>query len=108
MLSSLYVSSISRAYGCNYCSAQYATLGTLVRGSGVFLNKNASAMDARESDGIFSRRELEAINIAKKVGSVACKVGVEDMQRLAKVFSAKEQEAVVNAVAASGFFNRFM
>lgn len=34
-----------RAYGCSYCSAHSATMGTLWKGDSVFLAKNAVAMD---------------------------------------------------------------
>lgn len=57
---------------------------------------------------MFSVQELVAINIAKKIGRIPCEVTGEDIRQLATVFSAKEQEAVVNAATAMGFLNRFM
>lgn len=44
-------------------------MGTVWRGSGITLAKNALAMDASPDPDVFSDKELAAINIAKKVSS---------------------------------------
>lgn len=44
-------------------------MGTVWKGSGLSLDKNALAMDASPNTEVFSNKELAAINIAKKVGS---------------------------------------
>lgn len=43
-----------------------------------------------------------------KVGSVPATVTTADIELLAINFTAKEQEAVVNACTVMGFLNRFM
>lgn len=45
-------------------------MGSIWRGSGVTLDKNAMALDPEPNPEIFSKKELAAINIAKKVGTV--------------------------------------
>lgn len=42
------------------------------------------------------------------MGAVPATVTTDDIRVLAREFSAKEQEAVVNATAVMGFLNRFM
>lgn len=84
-------------------------LGTIFQGDGMFLRKNAAAMrDEAVASEAFSAQERAAINLARKLGRVPCEVGVEDLRQMGDVFTAKEQEAVVNAAAAMGFLNRFM
>lgn len=56
-----------RTYGCAYCASHTAVMGTVWKGSGLTLDKNAMAMDAEPSPDVFSPKELAAINIAKKV-----------------------------------------
>lgn len=56
-----------RTYGCAYCSSHTAVMGTVWKGSGLSLDKNAKAMDEEPSPDVFSPKELAAINIAKKV-----------------------------------------
>lgn len=58
-----------RSFGCPYCSSHTAVMGTVWKGSGLTLNKNACAMDEDPSAEVFSPAELAAINIAKKVWS---------------------------------------
>ncbi|CAM9096241.1 unnamed protein product [Ectocarpus sp. 6 AP-2014] len=98
----------SRTYGCAYCASHTAVMGTVWKGSGLTLDKNAMAMDAEPSPDVFSRKELAAINIAKKVGAVPSTVTTADIEMLATTFTPKEQEAVVNACTIMGFLNRFM
>ncbi|CAM9632431.1 unnamed protein product, partial [Hapterophycus canaliculatus] len=99
----------SRTYGCAYCSSHTAVMGTVWKGSGLSLDKNAMAMDANPSPNMFSNKELAAINIAKKkVGAVPSTVTTADIELLAINFTSKEQEAVVNACTVMGFLNRFM
>eukprot|EP00904_Undaria_pinnatifida_P006693 jgi/Undpi1/3153/HiC_scaffold_15.g06527.m1 len=83
-------------------------MGTVWRGNGLTLAKNALAMDPEPNPEVFSAKELAAINIAKKVGPVPSTVTTADIEQLASQFSSKEQEAVVNATAVMGFLNRFM
>lgn len=42
-------------------------MGSVWKGSGLALDKNARAMDANPDPKIFDQKELAAINIAKKV-----------------------------------------
>lgn len=42
-------------------------MGTVWRGAGITLEKNALAMDPNPSPDVFTPQELTAINIAKKV-----------------------------------------
>lgn len=97
-----------RAYGCGYCSAHTAGLGTIWRGDRVFLAKNIAAMAPQPDPTIFSPQELAVINICKKLGPLPSRVASEDIKGLASVFSEKAQEAVINSATVMGFLNRFM
>ncbi|CAM9837574.1 unnamed protein product, partial [Sphacelaria rigidula] len=97
-----------RAYGCSYCSAHCAALGTIWKGDSVFLHKNKQAMADEPSPGVFSAKELAVIRICKKAGKVPCKLNVNDIADMAAVLSAREQESVINILALFGFLNRFM
>lgn len=99
---------VSRAYGCGYCSAHTAGLGTIWRGDRVFLAKNIAAMAPEPDPTIFSPQELAVINICKKLGPLPSRVASEDIKSLASVFSEKAQEAVINSATVMGFLNRFM
>ncbi|CAM9566090.1 unnamed protein product [Pylaiella littoralis] len=98
----------SRTYGCAYCSSHTAVMGSVLRGSGLTLEKNAMAMAPVPDRKIFNKKELAAINIAKKVGAVPSTVATADIEMLAAAFTPREQEAVVNACTIMGFLNRFM
>lgn len=56
-----------RTYGCAYCSSHTAVMGSVWKGSGLTLEKNALAMAADPDPKVFSKKELAAIKIAKKV-----------------------------------------
>lgn len=99
---------VLRAYGCGYCAAHCAALGTIWKGDKIFLAKNVSAMAPSPDPKIFNPQELAAINISKKVGPVPSEVSTEDIKNMAEVFTEREQEAVVNCAVVMGFLNRFM
>ena len=63
-----------RAYGCGYCAAHCAALGTIWRGDSVYLAKNIKAMAPEPDPAVFSPKELAAINISKKLGPVPSRV----------------------------------
>ncbi|CAN0161166.1 unnamed protein product [Scytosiphon promiscuus] len=98
----------SRAYGCGYCAAHCAVLGTIWRGDSVFLAKNIKAMAPQPDPDVFTPKELAAINISKKLGPVPSQVSSADIRNLASVFTEKEQEGVINSSVVMGFLNRFM
>lgn len=98
-----------RAYGCCYCSANCASMGTIWRGHGCFLDKNVSATDPREDqDASLNAQEKAAVNIARKACVVPTAIETEDIALLAHNFSAKEEEAVVNCFVVMGYLNTFM
>eukprot|EP00752_Nemacystus_decipiens_P018246 g16374.t1 len=99
---------VSRAYGCGYCAAHCAALGTIWRGDSVFLAKNIKAMAPEPDPAVFNPKELAAINISKKLGPVPSQVEADDIRNMAAVYTELEQEAVVNSAVVMGFLNRFM
>lgn len=74
----------------------------------MFLEKNIAAMEVHPDPKIFTPKELAAINISKKIGPVPSSVNAEDIREMSSVFSAREQEAVINSAVVMGFLNRFM
>eukprot|EP00903_Cladosiphon_okamuranus_P005778 g5726.t1 len=99
---------VSRAYGCGYCAAHCAALGTIWRGDSVFLAKNIKAMAPVPDPEVFTPKELAAINISKKLGPVPSQVEADDIRQMASVFTELEQEGIVNSAVVMGFLNRFM
>ncbi|CBJ25934.1 probable fusion protein [Ectocarpus siliculosus] len=99
---------ISREYGCGYCAAHCAALGTIWRGDSVFLAKNIKAMAPEPDPEVFTPKELSAINISKKLGPVPSRVTADDIRDMASVYTEKEQEGVINSGVVMGFLNRFM
>lgn len=52
--------------------------------------------------------ECSTDSVVNKVGQVPATITTADILQLAKNFTPKEQEAVVNATSIMGFLNRFM
>lgn len=63
----LYPNTRIRTYGCAYCSSHTAVMGSVWKGSGLTLEKNSLAMAPVPDPKVFSKKELAAIKIAKKV-----------------------------------------
>ncbi|CAB1103822.1 unnamed protein product [Ectocarpus sp. CCAP 1310/34] len=99
---------LSSSFGCSYCSAHCAGLGTIRQGHDVFLTKNAQAMMPVPGPGVFNPKELAVINIGKKLGAVPNEVTSDDIQSMARALTSEEQECVINAMVLMGFLNRFM
>eukprot|EP00903_Cladosiphon_okamuranus_P012381 g11604.t1 len=98
----------SRSYGCSYCSAHCAGLGTVWRGPNVYLSHTAKAMMPVPDPTVFDAKQLAAIDIGKKLGPIPTTITTEDVRQMAAVYTAKEQESVINAATLMGFLNRFM
>jgi alkylhydroperoxidase family enzyme len=97
----------SRTYGCSYCAAHAALVGTVVRGPGGTLHLNEEAMNAAESP-LFGAPERAAVAFAAQVARIPAQVGREGCQDLARHFDEEAVEAIVLAVSLMGFLNRFM
>ncbi|CAM9460800.1 unnamed protein product [Pylaiella littoralis] len=108
-LRSLVAYVVSRSYGCSYCAAHCAGLGTVWRGDGIYFPKNAQAMVPDPDRSTFTRKELAAINIGKKLGPVPTQVVTSaDIKDMASVYTVEEQEDVVLCAVLMGYLNRYM
>lgn len=83
-------------------------MGTIWYGDSVFLQKNAASLDSSKSGQTYSPKDLAAMNLAQKLARIPCEVQTEDVRILATALSMKEQESIVNAIAAMGYLTRFM
>jgi alkylhydroperoxidase family enzyme len=98
----LYVS--SRSYGCSYCSAHAAGVGTIFRGPGGSLARNKEALDAEACD-LFGAADIAAINYATAAAKIPSEVTLEHRLDLARYYSETHEEAIVLATTLMGFLN---
>jgi alkylhydroperoxidase family enzyme len=106
-LRSLVAHVASRTYGCNYCSAHTAVMGTIFRGPGGNLTRNADALDSAAADR-FSAAERAAMDWAASLAHVPADVTAETRLAVARQFSIVDEESIALAVTVMGFLNRFM
>ncbi|PRQ05272.1 hypothetical protein ENSA5_03910 [Enhygromyxa salina] len=98
----LYVA--SRSYGCSYCAAHSAGIGTVFRGPGGSLARNKEALDA-EACNLFGAADIAAINYATAVGRIPSEVTLDHRVGLARHYSETHEEAIVLAATLMGFLN---
>ncbi|MCB0219173.1 MAG: carboxymuconolactone decarboxylase family protein, partial [Chrysiogenetes bacterium] len=101
----LYVA--SRSYGCSYCSAHAAGVGTVFRGPGLSLARNREALNA-EACGLFSPADIAAINYATAIAKIPGEVTLDLRLELARHHSEEHEEAIVLAATLMGFLNTAM
>lgn len=98
----LYVA--SRAYGCSYCSAHAAGVGTVFRGPGGSLERNKEALNA-DACAMFTPADLAAIDYATAVAKIPAEVTLEHRLALASHYTEDHEEAVVLCATLMGFLN---
>ncbi|NVB36247.1 hypothetical protein G6O69_00285 [Pseudenhygromyxa sp. WMMC2535] len=98
----LYVA--SRSHGCSYCAAHSASVGTVFRGSGGNLARNAQAMSP-EACKLFSPADLAAIDYATAAAKLPNELEESHRLGLARHFSEDHEEAIALAVTLMGFLN---
>ncbi|KIG14920.1 putative fusion protein [Enhygromyxa salina] len=103
-LRSLVLYIASRSYGCSYCSAHSAGVGTVFRGPGGSLERNKQALDAKSCD-LFGAADIAAINYATAVAKIPSEVTLEHRLDLARYYSETHEEAIVLAATLMGFLN---
>ncbi|PRQ10035.1 carboxymuconolactone decarboxylase family protein [Enhygromyxa salina] len=103
-LRSLVLYIASRSYGCSYCSAHAAGVGTVFRGPGGSLERNKRALDAESCD-LFGAADIAAINYATAVARIPSEVTLEHRLDLARHYSETHEEAIVLAATLMGFLN---
>jgi alkylhydroperoxidase family enzyme len=101
----LYVA--SRSYGCSYCAAHSAGVGTVFRGPGGSLARNKEAMNAAAC-GLFGPADIAAIDYATAVAKIPHEVTLEHRLALARHHSEDHEEAIVLAATLMGFLNTAM
>lgn len=106
-LRSLVLYIASRSYGCSYCSAHAAGVGTVFRGPGGSLARNQQALEA-ESCGLFSASDIAAINYATGAAKLPAEITLELRVELARHHSEEHEEAIVLAATLMGFLNTAM
>jgi alkylhydroperoxidase family enzyme len=97
----------SRTYGCNYCSAHTAVMGTIFRGPGGDLKRNADALDP-QAQGKFTDGEKAAMAWATALAHVPADVSTDVRLAVARHYSDADQESIALAATIMGFLNRFM
>ncbi|PRQ08086.1 carboxymuconolactone decarboxylase family protein [Enhygromyxa salina] len=103
-LRSLVVYVASRSYDCAYCSAHAAGMGTIFKGPGGSLLRNAEAMAPLDSSK-FEPSDLAAIDYATAVAQMPTEVTLDHRLALARHFSERDEESVVLAATLMGFLN---
>ena len=103
-LRSLVLYIASRSYGCSYCSAHAAGVGTVFRGPGGSLERNRQALDAEACD-LFGAADIAAINYATAIAKIPSEVTLEHRLDLARYYSETHEEAIVLAATLMGFLN---
>lgn len=99
----------ARVYGCGYCAAHCAAMGTIWFGDSVYLDKNVASMDPSEPhEETFSPKERAAISLGRKLAGIPCQLTTADIRSLASVLKPREQEALTNTIAVMGYLTRFM
>lgn len=97
----------SRSFGCAYCSAHTAVMGTVFRGPGGSLDRNKEALEA-ETCPVFTGKDRAVARYAAAVGALPSQVSAEHRAGLASHLKPVDEEAVVLATTTMGFLNRFM
>jgi alkylhydroperoxidase family enzyme len=97
----------SRSFGCRYCMAHTAIMGTLVRGPADELELSGRIVAAR-GKGQLSKAERIAIDYATAVAAVPDRVTPELMQALHGVYRPDQVEAIALVAVCMGYLNRFM
>lgn len=97
----------SRSYGCGYCSAHAAGLGTVFRGAGGSLERNREAMNPEACD-LFSPADRVAIDFANAIAEMPSGIREEHRVAVAQHFSEDHEESIVLAATCMGFLNSCM
>lgn len=103
-LRSLVVYISSRSYDCAYCSAHGAGMGTIFKGPGGSLLRNAEAMAPLDSTQ-FGPSDLAAIDYATVIAQMPTQITLEHRLALARHFSERDEESIVLAATLMGFLN---
>jgi len=103
-LRSLVLYIASRSYGCSYCSAHAAGVGTVFRGPGGSLERNKEALDPGACE-LFDPADIAAINYATAVAKIPAEVRLSHRLELARHFSEEHEESIVLAATLMGFLN---
>lgn len=94
----------SRSFGCGYCSAHAAGIGTVFRGAGGSLERNREAMNP-EACSLFSPADQAAIDFANAIAEVPTGIREEHRIAIAKHYSEDHEESIVLAATCMGFLN---
>ena len=93
----------SRAFGCMYCSAHTAIMGTVVRGPA-----DAPSIDTRVGGTERSAAEQAALAYATTVGEVPAAVTATHVDALRQHYDAYQVESIILIATVMGFLNRAM
>lgn len=106
-LRALVAHATSRAFGCQYCTAHTAVMGTLVRGPNTKLQLSGRVVAAR-SPGQLRRAERVAVEYAEAVGRVPSRVTPDLLAALREHHRPAHFEAIANVAMIMGWLCRFM
>ena len=106
-LRSLVAHAASRGYGCPYCVAHSAMMGTVFKGSCIILKLNAKAKTP-EGRALLTNGEATAVEFAEGLSRIPSPLTAELRGRLASHFDEQTEERIVLAATVMGFLNRFM
>lgn len=97
----------SRGFGCRYCTAHTAIMGTLVRGPVDGLQLSGRIAAVREP-GELRAAERAAVRYAEAVARVPCRLDPDLMAQLRRHHRPDRLEGIVLVAACMGYLNRCM
>jgi alkylhydroperoxidase family enzyme len=106
-LRSLVAHAASRGYGCPYCVAHTAVMGTVFKGPCGTLDLNAK-VSTPEGRALLTDGEAAAVDVGEALGRVPAAITAELRGKLASHFDEQAEERIVLAATMMGFLNRFM
>lgn len=106
-LRALVAHAASRAFGCRYCTAHTAIMGTVIRGALKTPQISSRVFGVRDLDSLGSAGRI-AVEYASAIGPLPSKLTDEHIAELQRVFRADHCEAIVLVAAVMGYLNRYM
>jgi alkylhydroperoxidase family enzyme len=97
----------SRGFGCRYCMAHTAVMGTVVRGPLTAPQISSRVLGIRDVESLGTHARAAA-DYAYAIAAIPSKVTPEHRAALGRAFRPAHVEAVVMVASAMGYLNRYM
>lgn len=106
-LRALVAHAASRGFGCQYCTAHTAVMGTVIRGPLTAPQISSRVFGVRDLDSLGTSART-AVEYASAIAAVPTKLTAKQRDAFEGAFRADHAEAIVLVAAAMGYLNRFM